>query len=53
MSIVEFDDTVISEEDIAFDLQNNTNRTLSAKVLTTEETKDFLDNYTNCSKVDN
>lgn len=53
LAIVNYDETKISFEDLAYDLENNVNATYSTRVLTIEETRQFLNDYTTCNKIDN
>ena len=53
LAVIEFDDTVVTQEDMAWDLEKNIDRTYSTVVLTKEQAKDFLNNNTDCTKVDN
>lgn len=53
LAVIEFDENVVSESDIAWDLEKNIDRTYSTVVLNHTQTMEFLDNNTNCVKVDN
>lgn len=53
LSIVTYDETKISFEELAYDLENNINSTFSTRVLNKEEAMQFLDDYTTCNKIDN
>lgn len=53
LSIVTYDETKITFDEIAYDLENNINATYSTRVFNKEEAMQFLDDYTTCNKVDN